>query len=124
MRTSASSSTTSSASLPPVRRSATWSRSSSSRARCGALAFLRHGQLDAADAQAIAGVEHRAIDALVVDEGTVGAVEILDVQFAYHRGHQPAMGARDQGGVEDEIGMGGAAHGFDGAFREAEDQRF
>src|SRR5689334_23295518 len=105
-------------------------------ARVSAMAVLRPGwrglrlagaldrELDASDAQSIAGGERRGrLHPAIVDEGAVGAVEVLDGQVTLGVGAQPAVDARDHRGVEDEVRQVGAADGACGAGRQPDDER-
>src|SRR6185503_20774321 len=75
---------------------------------------LADGELDAADAQAVAALQPRLGDALVVDERSVRAPEIDDLEVVGGR-DQPAVQAGHERGVEDEIGSRCSAHGLDRA---------
>src|SRR5215213_11969941 len=64
------------------------------------------------DAEPIAALQMRLADALVVDERPVGALQIDHLELV-GGGSQPAVQARDQCDIEDEIGARSAADGLD-----------
>ena len=57
---------------------------------------------------------------LAVDVRAVGAFEVAHFELAARQRRQPAMHARDERGVDDEIGAGRAADGADGAGENSE----
>src|SRR6185503_10394264 len=61
----------------------------------GLISGSHDGQLNAADAKAVAVLQHRARGARAVDEGAVGAVEIDDFELG-GAGREPAVQARHQ----------------------------
>src|ERR1700719_3235248 len=62
-----------------------------------------HRQLDAADSQPIAAAELTLVDAPIVDEGAVGARQVLDVDAFVGR-DDTAVQSRHERGVDDEVG--------------------
>src|SRR5262249_27447827 len=80
------------------------------------------GELDTADTEPVSGGEQRLVDAPVVDERAVGALEVDDLEAGV-RGGEAAGQPRDERGVPDEVGAGGAAHGLDGARRQSKRPR-
>src|SRR5262245_3464831 len=94
----------------------------------GAMSHLRsamcaiHAKLDASDAEAVAGREPRLVDPLVVHERAVRALEIEDLDGVV-AGCEAAVDARDQCGIDNEVGARGAADGLDCPGRQAERQR-
>ncbi len=76
--------------------------------------LLSHRQLHTPDAKPIAGAQHRFSHALVVDERPVGARQIDHLERIVRSG-QPAMNARHERGIQNEIGPRGTADSLDGA---------
>ena len=66
-----------------------------------------------------AGQQSACVTRLAVHERAVGAVEVLDQHAVVLQG-EPAVEARDQRRVEDEVGARGAAHRLDGAGQQPE----
>ena len=76
-------------------------------------------QLDTSDPETVAAAQDGPLDAFVVDERAVGARQVDHFEAVFLRA-QPAVQARHERDVEDEVGPGGASDGLDGARREAE----
>ena len=73
--------------------------------------FPRDEQFQPADLQAVADGEAGAFDPLSVDERAVGALEVAYLQVAVGERGQPAVDARHERGLDDEVGAGGATDG-------------
>ena len=70
-----------------------------------------HDQFEASDLEPVAVGESCTFDALAVDERPVGAVEIPYFQFAIRQCGQPAMNARHERRIDDEVRSGGTPDG-------------
>jgi hypothetical protein len=84
--------------------------------------YSRYFELCASYPQLIACHEERSIDAPIVHERPVRALEILDNQLAV-AGSEAAVQARDQRLVDDKIRRRRPAHRLDGASADAEHGR-
>jgi len=82
------------------------------------LALSHDDELHPPDAKTIARRQVRLFDPPAVDERAVGTRQIQDFEIVVGRG-QPAVEARDKGGMDDEVGARRAADGFDGAGSQA-----
>lgn len=81
---------------------------------------MERDQLDAANAQAIAGLEMRDVDALVIDERAVCAGEVANFQVTAGRDCQAAMYPRDQRCFDDKVGPYRPPHRLDSARQDTE----
>ena len=82
--------------------------------------FLQRDELNASHLQAVAGRQARGFDALAVHVRAVRAFEIRDLQLAANERGHAAVHARDERGIDDEIGAGGAADRAFIAWQDAE----
>src|SRR5688572_5235139 len=72
----------------------------------------RH-QLHPADLDPVAGAQPGDVDSLSVHERAVGAFEVAYLELTVGQRRHAAVNPRHEGGVDDEIGAGGAAEGPD-----------
>lgn len=82
--------------------------------------FAQRYQLNPADSQAVARSQMRDLDAFVVDEGAIRALQVADLEVAARRNGHATMHTGHQRGFENEVRAGGTAHGLDAAWEDAE----
>src|SRR5690349_10998067 len=80
-------------------------------------------ELDTPDGEQIARAQHDAVDALAVDQRAVRAAEVFDDELIGLVGREAAVDARDERGVDDEIGARGAADRLDAPGRQPQRDR-
>ena len=66
-------------------------------------AVCSDGELHTANLQRVAGAQWRSSNFAAVDERTVGAAQILDIETIVHIDAEAAVQSRDERGVYDEI---------------------